>query len=99
MGSRALGSGGNVPSRRIRHRAKGGVVTEPQLDGMPEPDIMQTIRYVIERTSFVGESERFDVGDQIGLAGGGDLQFEIVKVTHTIKDRNDVYVSVASELQ
>lgn len=69
-----------------------------ELDGMPERQIMQTIRYVLERTTFVDAGDRLDVGDRDRVPGCGALEFEIVKVTHTIKDGNDVYQASAIEV-
>ena len=77
-----------------------GVVTtgEIELPGMPDPEVMQTIRYAIERATFVDPDGRLDVGDRIGLTSGGELEFEIVKVTHTRKDGRDVYTMSAVEV-
>ena len=69
-----------------------------ELDGMPERQIVQTVRYVIERTEFVDGGDRLDVGDRRSLPDGASIEFEIVSVTHTIKDGNDVYVAKAVEV-
>ena len=71
---------------------------EIELDGMPEKQIMQTVRYTIERTTFVEAGDRRDVGDRRIEQGFEELTFEIVKVTHTVKDGNDVYQATAIEV-
>ena len=71
---------------------------EIELPGMPDPEVVQTIRYAIERTEFVDPDERRDVGDRARVDGYAGIKFEIVKVTHTRKDGRDVYTMSAIEV-
>ncbi len=62
---------------------------ETQLDGMPDPQVIMTVKYALERSTFVDKDELIDVGDTVhGPSGAGGLKFVVVKVTHT-RDKND----------
>ena len=69
---------------------------EPELDGMPERDVSQRIEFSFSREEFVPSGERLDVGSV--LADVPLRNFEVRRVTHTVKDGIDRYVLVATEI-
>ena len=69
---------------------------QPELDGMPERDVIQRIEFTFSREEFVAPGERLDVG---GVLEDVPLRnFEIQRVTHTKVDGMDRYVLRATEI-